>query len=111
MFLCDTPLLFLNFQTRVFALILQDATIEQNTWAKKFREFLRSKDLTEHEIFLNFLVLTQALVNADKQVYITDHFHNYILNCFVSSPLNLVLLRTTHHPTNYEISLFICHSF
>ena len=46
----------------------QDATIDLNNWAKQFRDYLRVKELSDEEIILKFLVLTQALVNADKQV-------------------------------------------
>ena len=49
----------------------QDATIDLNSWAKQFRDYLRVKELSDEEIILKFLVLTQALVNADKQV--RDH--------------------------------------
>jgi hypothetical protein len=47
---------------------LQDKTIEEHTWCKQFREYLKSRDLSEDEITLKFLVLTQALVNLDQKL-------------------------------------------
>lgn len=45
-----------------------DKTIEEHTWCKQFREYLKSRDLSEDEITLKFLVLTQALVNLDQKL-------------------------------------------
>ena len=47
---------------------MQDKTIEEHTWSKQFREYLKSRDLSDEEITLKFLVLTQALLNLDQKL-------------------------------------------
>ena len=48
--------------------LFQDKSIEGHAVTKAFRDFLRRRSLEDEETALRFLVLTQALINCDRQV-------------------------------------------